>query len=126
MSRYEQLLGVLRLNRGDGHRIDDIVHRASPAQIIDRFLQSLKHWANGDGARFALDGLVSVVARVEIGKDKDRSMPGHFGTRHLFGGHPHIYGSVVVTYHISGAPVDALMFRIPRELQNCRAINRSN
>jgi len=57
-------LQALRLNSSDDNRIINIINQASATQVIDRFIQSLEHGTDGDGARFSLDGFVGIIAGV--------------------------------------------------------------
>lgn len=67
--------GALRLDRGDRHGGDDVLHQRAAREVVDRLAQTLEHRADRDGARRALHGLVRVVARVEVGKISTLARP---------------------------------------------------
>src|SRR5699024_9099803 len=62
----------LRLDRGDDHGVDDVVHQGTAREVVDRPVQALQDGTDRDGARRALDGLVGVVAGVEVREDEHR------------------------------------------------------
>ena len=75
----------LRLDRGDGDGVDDVLDQRAAGQVVDRLAQALQHRADRDGAGAALHRLVGVVAGVEVGEDQHRRPAGHRGVRHLGG-----------------------------------------
>ena len=66
------------LNCGDRNGVDDIVHCAPAAEVIDRLVETLQHRAYSNRSSFALHGFVGIVARIQIGEDQDRCMTSHY------------------------------------------------
>ena len=95
-SRFLSISGILRLDGGDGHCVDDVLDRTTPAQVVDRLFQTLEDRADGNGAGFPLDGLVGVVAGVQVGEDKDRGPARDLGPGHFLLRDTHIDGGVVL------------------------------
>jgi hypothetical protein len=77
------LLLVLRLDRGDGDRVDDVFDQRAARQVVDGLVESLQHRSHGDRARGALHRLVGVVAGVEVGEDEHGRPAGDRRVGHL-------------------------------------------
>src|SRR5699024_617529 len=59
-----------RLDRAEDHGVDDVVHQGAAREVADRPVQALQDGAARDRARGALDGLLDVVAGVEVREDE--------------------------------------------------------
>src|SRR5699024_10004756 len=73
----------LGLDGGDDDGVDDVVDESSTGEVVDRLVQALQDGADGDRPGRALDRLVGVVARVEVGEDEDGRPAGDRGLRQL-------------------------------------------
>ena len=69
-------LGVLRLERGGGGGLHDVLDRGAAREVVDGEAEALHDRAVGDGLRRLLHRLVPVVRRVEVGEDADRRVAG--------------------------------------------------
>ena len=70
-------LGGLGLDGGDGDGIDDVFDGAAPAEVVDGFAQTLQHGTDRDRPSFSLDGLIGIVAGIQIGEDQHRRLACH-------------------------------------------------
>jgi len=96
------LLG-LGLYDGDGDGVDDVTHTASPAQVVNGFVESLQHGAGGRWSRHGpLYGFVCVVAGIQVGEDEDRGMTGHIRVRRLGAGDLRVHCGVVLQRSLDG------------------------
>ena len=65
---------LLRLNRRNNHRIDDIGNRRTTAQVVDRLLQTLEDRTNRNRPRGALNGLITDIPGIERREHEDIGM----------------------------------------------------
>ena len=66
---------LLGLHGSDGHHVDDILHRATAAQIVHRHGDALDHRADGLCTRQPLHQLVPDVPGGQVGEDRRQSGP---------------------------------------------------
>src|SRR5271165_7511888 len=59
-----------RLDRGQGDGIHYVIHQGSSGEVVNRASQPLEHWSYADHVSAALNGLVSGIACIQVGKDK--------------------------------------------------------
>ena len=59
---------LLALQRRDHDRVHDVLDRAAAREVVHRLGEALHDGPHRDGLRGLLDGLVAVVARVEVGE----------------------------------------------------------
>jgi len=86
----------LGLDGCNNNRIEDIFNSTPAAQVVNRFPQSLDHGAYGQCSGFTLYGLIGIVPRIQVRKNKDGSLPRHFGVGHLRPAHLKVHGGVVL------------------------------
>src|SRR5690349_15713643 len=92
---------LLRLDRGDGHGVDDVVDQRSPRQVVDGLGEALQYRADSDRAGAALHRLIGVVAGVEVWEHQYGGSAGHLRLRHLDRGHPLVDRRVVLDRTVS-------------------------
>lgn len=67
-SQLFQLFGGLRLNSRDRDGIDNVIHAAPSAQIVDWFFEPLQNRADGNRSCLSLHRFVGIVACIQIRK----------------------------------------------------------
>ena len=78
---------LLGFDGGQGHGIDDVGHQSTTGEVVHRSVQTLQDRAYGQGARGALDGLVTDVSCTEVGEDEDVDLAGDGVALGLGGGY---------------------------------------
>ena len=93
--------GIMRIsdsikNSGDDNCVKNICYGAASTQIINRFVQSLQHGADGQRTGFALNCLIRIVPGIEIRKNENACLTGDLGVGHFFLSNRRIDGGVIL------------------------------